>query len=394
MPKAKFTTERSAPTFAKPASATPDVKADRSIRLDRPDTERLDGAMRKRGRPAKMEGKAPRLSSLLDRRIKTRRASGAGGGFGGDLRQQAVVKIHYFSHAGGGGGGLAGHATYVSRDGAARPDDLAQGPVEERAHERGTPVHADYLTRDGAAGRDLFYSASEDRIDGRAIAADWAGSDKRHFRIVLTAEEGGALKDLPGYTREIMARTEAALGKPLAWLAIDHWDTDNPHTHIILRGRDRLGRDLILPRDFVKHGLRGIARDVATERLGARTPAQARAALDRETRRHAPTRLDRLIAEQLPKTGPKTGIVRIADLAAPNRDPTLTQALKARANELERLGLAKPVRRNVLAFSPNWQDRLKAMELHLDVAKRMAQARQAQCLTQMLGLGKGGGKER
>jgi hypothetical protein len=127
MPKAKFTTERSAPTFVKPASATPDVKADRSIRLDRPDTERLDGAMRKRGRPAKMEGKAPRLSSLLDCRIKTRRASGAGGGFGGDLRQQAVVKIHYFSHAGGGGGGLAGHATYVSRGGNRRTppfDDL------------------------------------------------------------------------------------------------------------------------------------------------------------------------------------------------------------------------------------------------------------------------------
>ncbi len=96
----------------------------------------------------------------------------------------------------------------------------------------------------------------------------------------------------------------------------------------------------------------------------------------------------------LPKTGPKTGIIRIADLTAPNRDPALAQALKARAKELERLGLAKAVRRNVLAFSANWQDRLKAMELHLDVAKRMAQARQAQSLTQMLGLGKGGGKER
>lgn len=334
MPKAKFTTEHSAPSFAKPASATPDVKADRSIRLDRPDTERLDGIMRKRGRPAKMEGKAPRLSSLLDRRIKTRRASGAGGGFAGDLRQQAVVKIHYFSHAGGGGGGLAGHATYVSRDGAARPDDLAQGATEERPQERGSAGHTDYLTRDAAAGRDLFYTASQDRIDGRAIAAEWADSDKRHFRIVLTAKEGGALKDLPGYTREVMARAEATLGRPLAWLAIDHWDTDNPHTHIILRGRDRLGRDLVLPRDFVKHGLRGIARDVATERLGARTPAQARAALDRETRRHAPTRLDRLIADQLPKTGPKTGILRIADLTAPNRDPALTQALKARAKEL------------------------------------------------------------
>jgi type IV secretory pathway VirD2 relaxase len=167
-------------------------------------------------------------------------------------------------------------------------------------------------------------------------------------------------------------------------------DTDNPHTHIILRGRDRLGRDLILPRDFVKHGLRGIARDVATERLGARTPAQARAALDRETRRHAPTRLDRLIADQLPKSG----IVRIADLTVPNRNPALSQALKTRAKELERLGFAKPIRRNVLAFSANWQDRLKAMELHLDVAKRMAQARQVKVMERAMGLVKGIGVER
>jgi hypothetical protein len=129
---------------------------------------------------------------------------------------------------------------------------------------------------------------------------------------------------------------------------------------------------------------------VATERLGARTPNQAREALDRETRRHAPTRLDRLIAEQLPKDG----VVKVADLKTPNADPALSQALKARAKELERLGLAKPVRRNVLAFSPDWQARLKAMELHLDVAKRMAQARQVKAVELMRGPVQSIGKDR
>jgi hypothetical protein len=168
MPKASFTRKNSAASLANPASAEPDLKADRSIRLDRPVTERMDGKVAKRGRPAKNAGKAPRLSSLLDRRIKTRRSSSFGGdGFPGDLRQQAVVKTHYFNHAGGGGGGLASHATYVSRDGAARLE-AEREPEPGQAAER----HADYLTRDGAAGRDLFYSADKDRIDGRAIAAD------------------------------------------------------------------------------------------------------------------------------------------------------------------------------------------------------------------------------
>lgn len=68
--------------------------------------------------------------------------------------------------------------------------------------------------------------------------------------------------------------------------------------------------------------------------------------------------------------------------------------MKARAKELERLGLAKPMRRNLLAFSPDWQARLKAMELHLDVAKRMAQARQVKGMEKMLGLVKGIGPDR
>ena len=313
-----------------------------------------------------------KLSRLLDHYVRQRRSDQSGGATY-DRRQQAVVKIHYHAHAGGKGGGLSSHATYVARDDAARPAEL-EAPDTER--------HTDYLTRDGQNGRDVFYDAAQSGFDGRATTAEWAEADKRHFRIVLAPEQGAALGDLKSYTREVMARAETALGKPLRWMAVDHWDTDNPHTHVILRGRDGLGRDLVLPREFVQHGLRGIARDVATERLGERTIDQARAALDRETRRHAPTRLDRIISDQVAKDA----TLRVASLKAPNRDPALTQALKARAVELQRLGLARSVRRNVLQLTPNWQGRLKSMERHLDVAKRMAQARQVQAQTLVRGL--------
>lgn len=381
MAKASFTKDKSAPALARPANAPDALRADRSIRIDRPDAEQLKGKPQKRLPGSQGQTRAPKLSSLLDRRIKTRTNPSFGAaGCAGDRRQQAVVKLHYYSHGGGGGGGLVSHVAYVAREGAAREEDRLA------AAER----HADYLTRDGERGRNLFYAADQEGIDGRSVTAEWAGADKRHFRIVLSAEEGGALRDLPSYTREVMARAEGALGKPLAWIAIDHWDTDNPHTHILLRGRDRLGRDLIFPKDFVRHGLRGIARDVATERLGERAPEQARAALQREIRRHAPTRLDRMLADQLPQDG----VVAVAKLQAPNRDPELTKALKARAQELERLGLAKPVRRHVLAFSPDWQARLKAMELHLDVAKRWAQARQVKAAEKLLQMGRDVGPER
>lgn len=367
MAKASFTKDQSAPSLA--ARAWDELRADRSIRIDRPDTEKLEGKTRGAARAGPATGRPRSLSGLLDQRRKTRTNASFAAHIG-DRRQQAIVKLHYFNRGAGGAGGMVSHVAYVSREGTDRDAlDLAER-------------HADYLTREGEHGRDRFYSADRDQLDGKPIAAYWARADKRHFRIVLTAEEGAALRDLHSYTREVMARAEAALGKPLVWIAIDHWDTDNPHTHIILRGRDRLGRDLILPKDFVRHAFRGIARDVATERLGERTAEQSREALNRETRRHAPTRLDRLIADQLPENG----AMRVASLVAPNRDPALTKALKARAKELERLGLAKPIRRNVLAFTPDWQDRLKAMELHLDLAKRMAQARQLKAVERVLDL--------
>ncbi len=157
------------------------------------------------------------------------------------------------------------------------------------------------------------------------------------------------------------------------------WDTDNPHTHLILRGRRANGQDLILPKDFVRHAFRDIACDVATEWLGPRSREDERLALESEIIRHAPTRLDRMIADQLPEDG----CVRVAKLTAPNGDPALTLALKARAKELARLGLATEARRpgradKILAFQPDWQDRLKAMELHLNVRKRLMVERTAQ----------------
>lgn len=273
------------------------------------------------------------------------------------------------------------HGRYVAREAAAR-GHLAPALETERDKDRSRGdeerAHTSYLTR----GRDAaFYDALTDQVDGRARLNVWAEEDRRHFRIILSPEKGAELGDLKSYARAVMDRAEATLGGRLEWGAIDHHDTDNPHTHIVLRGRHANGRPLILPRDFVKAGLREIARDVATERLGPRTRADEHAALMRETRAHRPTRLDALIARQIDHDR-----LRIANLEAPNGEPALTKALKARARELERLGLASGARRNELLFQSDWRERLRAMELHLDIRKRLVLERSLQ---QQRDVGKG-----
>jgi hypothetical protein len=239
------------------------------------------------------------------------------GAFKYDPRQRASVKVLYCGHGGGGAMALRVHARYVARDAAARaPDtDLSIGDpraesdgAAERSAEAQAHAHGRYLSRGAAAERSVFYDALADGVDGGSRAAEWAKDDRRHFRLILSPENGTRLGDLKGYTREIMARAEAALGTRLQWVAVDHWDTDNPHTHIILRGRHEDGRDLVLPREYVSHGFRNVARDVATERLGPRTRDDARLALQNEVRAHRPSRLYQIIAPQIGEDG----TVRIA----------------------------------------------------------------------------------
>lgn len=330
--------------------------------------ERLDGKV-KQGGPAKSGGGSKTLSSGLASRLKAKPRRGLGkrgdATFAFDARQRAVVKIHYFSHAGKGASALKAHAKYIARDGATR-DDLREAMEEPpQADGRGAETaHADYLSR---GKREVFYDSDREGVEGAARQEDWANSDLRHFRVILSAEEGARLRDLRAYTREVMARAEATLGTKLSWVAVDHHDTDNPHTHLVIRGRRANGQDLVLPRDFIQHGLRGIARDVATDWLGRRTPAQERLALERETRRHGPTRLDAMIDGQRDNEGR----IRVAKLKAPNKDPALTQALKTRMRELERMGLAREVGRNVFELQPDWRGRLSAMERHLDIRKQV-----------------------
>ncbi|MEJ0022853.1 MAG: hypothetical protein WDN76_05010 [Alphaproteobacteria bacterium] len=223
------------------------------LRIARPlDAEILKG--RHEGRARKVSGGSAKtsLSAGLQSRIGSSRAIARGlgkrGKFTFDPRQRAVVKIHYFSHGGGGATALRAHARYVARDAAAKPNEVS---LEAETPEAGQPgaeaqakAHARYLARQ--AERTVFYDAVAQGVDGAARAAEWAREDRRHFRIILSAENGSRLRDLESYTRDVMRRAEAALGTRLEWVAVNHWDTDNPHTHIILRGRNEDGRD---PRD-------------------------------------------------------------------------------------------------------------------------------------------------
>jgi type IV secretory pathway VirD2 relaxase len=74
------------------------------------------------------------------------------------------------------------------------------------------------------------------------------------------------------------AGVERDLDTKLTWIAVNHHNTDNPHAHILLRGKQPDGADLVVPRQSVSYGIRNRASEVATELLGERTIEQAQEA--------------------------------------------------------------------------------------------------------------------
>ena len=81
-------------------------------------------------------------------------------------------------------------------------------------------------------------------------------------------------------------------------MAVDHWNTDNPHTHLIVLGRDDTGKDLIIAGDYIAHGFRHRAAELATEWLGPRTELEIQQTLQREVEQERWTSLDRTLQRE------------------------------------------------------------------------------------------------
>src|SRR3546814_2465896 len=76
-----------------------------------------------------------------------------------------------------------------------------------------------------------------------------------------------------------MTQMEADLGTRRDWVAVDHFNTAHPHTHIMLRGVDDTGQNLIIAREYISHGIRERSAELVTLDLGPRTDQEIEARL-------------------------------------------------------------------------------------------------------------------
>ena len=238
---------------------------------------------------------------------------------------------------------------------------------------RATPLkaHINYLRRDGVT-RDgekaRLFGPGEGDVDGQAFA-ERCEEDRHHFRFIVSPEDAVEMTDLREFTRELMEQMEKDLGTKLDWVGVDHWNTDNPHVHIILRGRADDGQDLVIARDYIKEGMRARAADLVTQDLGPRTDLNISRNIDRQVEAERWTQLDR----QLVRDGRDTGVIDMAPDATAKPDAFHAQKM-GRLRKLESLGLAEQVGPGQWMIADDAETTLRAMGERGDIIKRMHRA--------------------
>lgn len=172
-----------------------------------------------------------------------------------------------------------------------------------------------------------------------------------------------------GFTRELMTRMEKDLGTHLDWRAVEHWNTDNPHVHIIVRGVAEDGQNLVISRDYIREGMRAQAREIVTQELGPRSDLEIRQSLERQVEAERWTEIDR----DLSRTMQRNGLIDMAP--EPGVRPDGDHVLRmGRLRRLERLSLASEIAPGQWTLADNAQAALRELGERDDIIKRMHKA--------------------
>jgi type IV secretory pathway VirD2 relaxase len=231
--------------------------------------------------------------------------------------------------------------------------------------------HLNYLqregvTRDGEKAR--MFGPEADKADVKEFT-ERCEDDRHHFRFIVSPEDASEMADLKGFARDLMSQVEKDLGTKLDWVGVDHWNTDNPHVHIILRGCADDAKDLVIARDYISEGMRARAQDLVTQELGPRTDRDIRRSLDSQIEAERWTRLDR----QLVRDAGRQGVIDLAPRPDRQPDDYLPQKV-GRLRKLESLGVAHQLGPGQWVVTGEAETRLRALGERGDVIKRIHRA--------------------
>ena len=206
--------------------------------------------------------------------------------------------------------------------------------------------HGYYVEREGAqleGGKGVGFGSQGDEQSVAHTLDKWQkAEDKQVFKLIISPEFGERL-DLREHAKKLIVQMEKDLGTKLEWVGIDHHNTDNPHLHLLVRGRDDQGKELVISPDYIKSGARLRSQEIVTNELGYRTGRDAAIARERQIAQHRYTGIDRTLEYKIEQGGKGREISFAIPTSKPLNDEQYEKRMAEirRCAELEKLGLAK-----------------------------------------------------
>jgi type IV secretory pathway VirD2 relaxase len=305
-----------------------------------------------RARPARGKSFVARVLAATQKAGGLHRSGARGKGRGGFGRGHAASL-----------GALRG-LTAKSRGAVVKTRVVRHGPKAAPLATHLSYLRRDGVTRDGAPGK-MFDSAG-DAADARAFAKRCQG-DRHHFRFIVSPDDAAELSDLRAFTRDLMTQASRDLGTKIDWVAIDHWNTEHPHIHVLARGRADDGNDLVISRDYISRGFRARAAQLVNLELGPRSEQQILRSLERQVDADRWTPIDQALAREAARN---EGAVDLRPAADQVMDVERTM-LVARARKLERLGLMAPLGSGQWMIAEEAESVLRALGERGDIIKRI-----------------------
>ena len=231
-------------------------------------------------------------------------------------------------------------------------------------------AHARYLSRENAQAqhaRGLGFNSVAEGLDIVATVNAWDKSgDELMWRLIVSPEDALRL-DLEQHARDLVASLERDLETRLEWIGIDHNNTDNPHVHLLIRGRDEHGQKLELAPEYLKSGIRTRSREIVEQQLGLRQEREVVLARENVIDKPRWTELDWSIKQ---RSGPDSKVSYYGDWTELNdRQRQRGGQEVRRLQTLERLGLAKKCGEMSWQMRSDWEQELRRMQRDNDIQK-------------------------
>jgi type IV secretory pathway VirD2 relaxase len=234
----------------------------------------------------------------------------------------------------------------------------------------GWTAHARYLIREGAQSeqaKGIGFDEGADSLDVVSTVHDWETShDELMWRLIVSPEDASRL-NLKLHARDLVAAMESDLGTRLEWIGIDHNNTDNPHVHILIRGRDENGQKLEIDREYVKSGIRARSAEIVERELGRRPEHEVSSAREKVIHEGRWTELDWSIKQ---RSGPNARVSYYGDWGALTERQTERFGQEVRRlHALEKLGLATNTGSGTWQLRHDWESELRRMQREKDFQK-------------------------